>query len=147
MFGQTLKLIPRIEFERIVRESGAEYRTKGLSSRSQSMGMQLCEGGRARSLRNIKGGLKGCNGRLACLRDRGASALRQGPRRTKVPIQEQANEYRSTVIDLCLPRYDWTRLCRTKGAVKPRLVLDHDVYLSCFGIVTEGTVHDVKAAH
>lgn len=35
---------------------------------------------------------------------------------------------------------------RTKGAVKLHLVLDHDGYLPCFGVITDGTVHDVKVA-
>ena len=33
------------------------------------------------------------------------------------------------------------------GVIKLHLVLDHDGYLPCFGLVTEGKVHDVKAAH
>jgi hypothetical protein len=53
----------------------------------------------------------------------------------------------STVIDLCLSMYDWAKFRRTKGAIKLHLVLDHDGYLPCFGIITEGKVHDVKAAH
>jgi len=53
----------------------------------------------------------------------------------------------STVIDLCLSLYDWAKFRRTKGAVKLHLVLDHDGYLPCFGIVTDGKVHDVKVAH
>ncbi len=52
----------------------------------------------------------------------------------------------STVIDLCLSMYDWAKFRRTKGAVKLHLVLDHDGHLPCFGIITEGKVHDVKAA-
>ena len=35
MFSQILKLIPRTGFERMVKETGAEYRSKGLSSWSQ----------------------------------------------------------------------------------------------------------------
>ena len=52
----------------------------------------------------------------------------------------------STVIDLCLSMYDWAKYRRTKGAVKLHLVLDHDGYLPCFGLVTDGKVADVKAA-
>ena len=43
MFSQILKLIPRIEFERIVKETKAEYRSKGLSSWSQFVGMLFCQ--------------------------------------------------------------------------------------------------------
>jgi IS4 transposase len=50
------------------------------------------------------------------------------------------------VIDLCLSAFDWARFRRTKGAVKLHLVLDHDGYLPCFGVITEGGVHDVKVA-
>ena len=53
----------------------------------------------------------------------------------------------STVIDLCLSMYDWAKYQRTKGAVKLHLVLDHDGDLPCFGIITDGKVHDVKVAH
>ena len=42
---------------------------------------------------------------------------------------------------------DWAKFRRTKGAVKLHLVLDHDGYLPCFGLITEGKVHDVRAAH
>lgn len=53
----------------------------------------------------------------------------------------------STVIDLCLSMYDWATFRRTKGAVKLHLVLDHDGYLPCFGIITDGKAADVKATH
>ncbi|PJA58197.1 MAG: transposase, partial [Rhodocyclales bacterium CG_4_9_14_3_um_filter_68_10] len=35
----------------------------------------------------------------------------------------------------------------TKGAVKLHLVFDHDGYVPCFGIITDGKAADVKAAH
>ncbi len=53
----------------------------------------------------------------------------------------------STVIDLCLLLYVWAKFRSTKGAVKLHLVRDHDGYLPCFGIITDGKVADVKAAH
>jgi hypothetical protein len=52
----------------------------------------------------------------------------------------------STVIDLSLSMFDWAKYQRTKGAVKLHLVLDHDGYLPCFGVVTDGKVGDVKVA-
>lgn len=36
----------------------------------------------------------------------------------------------STLIDLCLSMYAWTKFRRAKGAVKPHLILDHDGYPS-----------------
>jgi len=52
----------------------------------------------------------------------------------------------ATVIDLCATMFDWAKFRRTKGAIKLHLLLDHDGYLPCFGVITEGKVHDVKVA-
>ena len=53
----------------------------------------------------------------------------------------------SSTIDLCLKMFDWAKFRRTKGAIKLHLLLDHDGYLPCFAIITEGKVSDVKVAH
>src|SRR5438034_2204526 len=67
MFSQILKLIPRIEFEHIVKRTQAEYASKGFSSWGQLVAMLFCQLGRAHSLREIEGGLKSCEGKLAHL--------------------------------------------------------------------------------
>ena len=173
MFSQILKLIPRTDFERIVTATGAEYRSKGLSSWSQFVGMLFCQLGRAHSLREIEGGLKSCEGKLVHLGieapARSSLSYANAHRpwqmfekvfyglfeivaakaigKKKFRFKNKLVSIDSTVIDLCLSMYDWAKFRRTKGAVKLHLVLDHDGYLPCFGIITEGKVHDVKAAH
>lgn len=173
MFSQTLNLIPRTDFERIVKETGAEHRSKGLSSWNQFVAMLFCQLGRAHSLREIEGGLKSCEGKLAHLGieapPRSSLSYASGHRpwalfekvfyglfeivaakvvgKKKFRFKNKLVSLDSTVIDLCLSMYDWAKFRRTKGAVKLHLVLDHDGYLPCFGIITEGKVHDVKAAH
>ena len=173
MFSQILKLIPRTDFERMVRETGAKYRSKGLSSWSQFVAMLFCQLGRAHSLREIEGGFKRCEGKLAHLGIEAparsslsyANAHRtwqlfekvfyglfelvaaKAVGKKKFRFKNKWVSLDSTVIDLCLSMYDWAKFRRTKGAVKLHLVLDHDLYLPCFGIVTDGRVHDVKAAH
>jgi hypothetical protein len=173
MFSQILKLVPRIDFERIVKETGAEYRSKGLSSWSQFVAMLFCQLGRAHSLREIEGGLKSCEGKLAHLgieaSARSSLSYANGHRpwelfekvfyglfetvaakavgKKKFRFKNRLVSLDSTVIDLCLSMYDWAKFRRTKGAVKLHLVLDHDGYLPCFGIITDGKVADVKAAH
>ena len=173
MFSQILKLIPRNEFQRIVNETGAEYRSKGLSSWSQFVGMLFCQLGRAHSLREIEGGLKSCEGKLAHLGieapARSSLSYANSHRpwqlfekvfyklfetvaakavgKKKFRFKNKLVSLDSTVIDLCLSMYDWAKFRRTKGAVKLHLVLDHDGYLPCFGIITDGKVADVKAAH
>lgn len=129
--------------------------------------------GRAHSLREIEGGLKSCEGKLAHLGieapARSSLSYANGHRpwelfekvfyglfeivaakavgKKKFRFKNKLVSLDSTVIDLCLSMYDWAKFRRTKGAVKLHLVLDHDGYLPCFGIITEGKVHEVKAAH
>jgi hypothetical protein len=174
MFSQILKLVPRTDFERIVKETGAEYRCKGLSSWSQFVAMLFCQLGRAHTLREIEGGLKSCEGKLTHLGieapARASLSYANGHRpwqlfeklfyalyetvaakaaavgKKKFRFKNKLVSLDSTLIDLCVSMYDWAKFRRTKGAVKLHLVLDHDGYLPCFAIVTEGGVHDVKVA-
>ena len=173
MFSQILKLIPRVEFESIVKTTGAEHASKGFSSWGQFVAMLFCQLGRAHSLREIEGGLKSCEGKLSHLgiaapaRSTLAYANAHRPwqlfekvfyglyekvaaralGKHKFRFKNKLVSIDSTVIDLCLSMYDWAKYRQTKGAVKLHLVLDHDGYLPCFGIITEGKVHDVKVAH
>jgi len=173
MFSQILKLIPRLEFEKLVRDTGAERAAKGLSSWSQLVAMMFCQLGRAHSWREISGGLKSCEGKLAHLgiEAPARSSLSYANSHRPWQLYEQVfyqlfervrgsvkakHKFRfknklvsldSTVIDLCVSVFDWAKFRRTRGAVKSHMVLDHDGYLPCFGVITEGKVHDVKVAH
>jgi hypothetical protein len=172
MFSQLLKVIPRVEFESLVKETGAERAAKGLSSWSQFVAMMFCQLGRANSLREIEGGLRSCEGKLSHL---GVEApkrsslsyanghrpwqlyervfyrlferLRGGVRGGhKFRFKNKLLSLDSTLIDLSLEVFDWARFNRMKGAMKLHLVLDHDGYLPCFGLLTDGDVHDVRVA-
>ena len=173
MFSQILKLIPRLDFEALVKKTKAQHATKGFSSWSQLVSMLFCQLGRAHSLREIEGGLKSCEGKLAHLgieapaRSSLAYANAHRPwelfegvfhglyEKVAMTVAGQRRKFRfknklvsidSTVIDLSLSMFDWAKYQRTKGAVKLHLVLDHDGYLPCFGVVTDGKVGDVKIA-
>jgi Transposase DDE domain/Domain of unknown function (DUF4372) len=172
MFSQILKLIPRIDFERMVKQTKSEYASKGLSSWSQFVAMMFCQFGRAHSLREIEGGLKSCEGKLAHLGIEAPaksslsyanahrpwelyqklfySVLNTVSSSVKAPrkfrFKNKLVSLDSTTIDLCLSVFDWAKFRRTKGAVKLHLVLDHDGYLPCYAVITEGSVHDVKVA-
>ena len=52
----------------------------------------------------------------------------------------------ATLIDLCASVFDWARFRRTKGAVKLHLLLDHDGFLPCYAVITEGKQHEVGVA-
>src|SRR6185369_14898870 len=67
MFSQILKLIPRTDFERLVKATKAEYRSKRMPSWTQFVAMLFCQLGRAHSLREIEGGLHSCEGKLTHL--------------------------------------------------------------------------------
>ncbi len=67
MFSQILKLFPRIEFERLVRETQAERHARGFSSWGQFVALLFCQLGRAHSLREICHGLSTCEGKLSHL--------------------------------------------------------------------------------
>jgi hypothetical protein len=126
----------------------------------------------ARSLREIAGGLKSCEGKLKHL------GLEREPKRCTLSyanahrpwellqrlfydLLKQCQEISpqkksrfknrllsldSTTVELCASMFDWVHWRRTKGAVKLHLLLDHDGYLPVFGHVPEGKVGDVKVA-
>lgn len=143
MFSQILKLITRPDFERIVKETGAEYRSKGLSSWGQFVAMLFCQLGRAHSLLEIEGRLKNCEGKLAHLgieapaRSSLSYANSHRPwelfekvfyglfetvaakavNKKKFRFKNKLVSIDSTVIDLCVSMYDWAKFRTTKGAV------------------------------
>ena len=47
---------------------------------------------------------------------------------------------------MCAETFDWARYKKTKGALKLHLVLDHDGYLPCYAVITEGKRADIKEA-
>jgi hypothetical protein len=71
-------------------------------------------------------------------------AVAQG--RRKFRFKHKLLSLDASVIDLCASLFDWARFRRTKGAVKLHLLLDHDGYLPCFAVITEGRRHEVTVA-
>ena len=173
IFSQLLQLFPRLEFQQLVAMTKAERHVKGFSCWSQFVSMLFCQLGRAHSLREISGGLRSCEGKLRHLGITAPShstlayANEHRPwelyqqlflrlfDRCRVQVQIGKKKFRfknrligmdSSVIDLCLEMFDWAHFRRTKGAIKLHLLLDHDGYLPCFAVITEGSVSDVKVA-
>jgi hypothetical protein len=172
VFSQLLQLFPRIDFQRAVQDHRAERHARGFTCWGQFVAMLFCQLGRAKSLREICGGLACAEGKLSHL---GITA----PKRTTLAY---ANEHRSwqlyqtlffqllarcpagaqgrrkfrfknpllsldaSVIDLCATVFDWATFRRTKGAVKLHLLLDHDGYLPCYAVIPEGCRHEVTVA-
>ena len=76
LFSQLLWVVNRHQFERRVRESGAEKGAKGFSCWSQFVAMMFCQLAQAKSLREISDGLACCEGKLKHL------GLEEGPKRS-----------------------------------------------------------------
>lgn len=172
MFSQILKLFPRTDFQRLVKEARAERHARGFTSWGQFVAMLFCQLGRAHSLREICGGLASCEGKLSHLGISAPSrstlsyanqhrpwplyeavfhellsrcqALAQG--RRKFRFKNKLVSLDSTVIDLCVSLFDWAKFRRTKGAIKLHLLLDHDGYLPSMAVITDGRHHDVRVA-
>ena len=173
MFSQVLQLFSRWEFQRMVKETKSERHARGFSSWSQFVSMLFCQLGRAHSLREISGGLRSCEGKLKHLGirapshstlayanehrpwelyqliflklfDRCRSQVNIGKR--KFRFKNRLISMDASVIDLCLKMFDWAHFCRTKGAIKLHLLLDHDGYLPSFAVITDGKVSEVEVA-
>lgn len=136
--------------------------------------MLFCHLGQAKSLREITGGLAACEGKLRHLgvkdppkRSTLSYANEHRPwqlyqtvfgdllEQCRREAADRGRKFRfknpllsldSTVIPLCLSTFDWAQYKRTKGAVKLHLVLDHDGYLPCYAVLTDGKTSDIEAA-
>jgi hypothetical protein len=172
IFSQLLQLFPRVEFQQLVKKTGAKYHARGFASWSQFVAMLFCQLGRAHSLREITGGLRSCEGKLKHLGITAPShstlayanehrpwelyqqvfleffnrCRLQVVGKKKFRFKNRLITMGSTTIDLCLSMFDWATFRRTKGAIKLHLLLDHEGYLPSFAIVTEGKRSDVKVA-
>jgi hypothetical protein len=169
IFAQLLELFPRAEFAAAVKKHKAERHARGFTCWGQFVAMLFCHLGQARSLREICQGLAASEGKLKHLgipqapqRSTLAYAnlhrpwqlyetvfhqllnrCHQAAGRKKFRFKNKLVSLDSTSIDLCAELFDWARYKRTKGAVKLHLVLDHEGYLPCFAVLTDGKSHDV----
>jgi len=176
IFSQVLKLFPRREFEKAVKEHKAERHARGFTSWGQFMAMLFCQLGRAHSLREICGGLACCKGHLKHLgvpvapkKSTLAYANEHRPwqlyqtvfeqtlfkcqelvnsqgGRKKFRFQNKLMSLDGSIIDLSVSMFDWAKYRQTKGAIKLHLLLDHDGYLPSFAVVTEGKTSEIKVA-
>lgn len=173
IFSQLLQVFPRVRFEQLVRETRAERHARGFTCWGQFVAMLFCQLGQARSLREICGGLAGCEGKLKHLgvpyaankstlsyaNEHRPWQLYQGVFQVLFSHCQQAASGRrsfrfrnpllsidGTIIELCATMFDWAKYKQGKGAAKLPLVLDHDGYLPRFAVITEGKASEVKIA-
>lgn len=176
LFSQLLQQVPRDEFDKLLREHGAEKGAKGFTCWTQFVAMLFCHLGRADSLREICNGLACCVGKLVHigvarapkrstlsyanahrpaaffeglfwhLAERLRDRHGLGQRKTKFRFKNKLLSLDSTTISLCLSLFPWARFRRAKGGVKVHVLLDHDDYMPCYVLLTEARRHDHVAA-
>jgi len=174
IFSQIMRLVPRIEFEAAVKQHAAERHARGFHCWDQFGAMMFCQLGHAQSLREITGGLAACEGKVKHLGMEGAPkrttlayANQHRPwqlyetifhhvlgrcrqegesHRRKFRFKHKLLSIDGTMIDLCLSMFDWAAYKRAKGAVKLHLVLDHDGYLPCYAVLTDGKGSETAVA-
>lgn len=172
LFSQILSIVDRRVFASLVDKHASDRGSKGFKSWDQLVSMLFCQLAQAKSLREIEGGLKCCEGKLAHL------GVGSAPKRSTLSY---ANEHRpwelyrdlfyellgrcrkeapghrfrfknkllsldATVITLCSSMFDWAKYRASKGAIKLHMLLDHDGYIPTFAHITEGSRHEMTVA-
>jgi hypothetical protein len=173
-FSQMLQLVNRDDFAGAVKEYKGERYAKGFSCWEQFIALLFGQLVGAQSLREISGGLASAGGKIfhlnlrhAPCRSTLAYANQHRPwqvyevlferllaqcmkwgnnRKRKFRFKNPLMSLDATVIDLCLSMYEWATYRSTKGAIKIHLQLNHQGYLPCWALVTEGNVHEVTIA-
>ena len=173
-FSQMLRFVDLHNFAESVKEYQGERYAKGLGCWEQFIAMLFSLLAGAQSLREIKGGLASAGVKIFHPNLRHApnhsplvyankhqpwqvysaiferllvqSLKWRSARKKKVRFNNPLISLDATVIDLCLSIYEWATFRSTKGADKIHLQLNHQGYLPCWALVTEGNVHEVIVA-
>lgn len=173
VFGQILQIFSRNDFQREVNALQAEKGSKGFSCWDQFVAMMFCQLGHAHSLREICGGIACSLGKIKHLglsqapkHSTLAYANEHRPwqlfervfhqllgrcheltkGKKKFRFKNKLYSLDATLIEMCLSLYDWAKFRKTKGAIKLHMLLDHDGYLPTFMHLSDGKMHEVKAA-
>jgi hypothetical protein len=173
ILGQFLALLPRYEFQRIVNKYNGDYRTKHFKCWDQLACMIFAQIRQERSLRDIDVSLNAHASKLyhtgiqQCPKSTLADANEQRDYRifedfAKTLMQRARREYANTelaidvnnavyaldasVIDLTLSLFPWAKFRKAKGAIKLHTMIDLRGNIPAFLTITDGKVHDVKAA-
>ncbi len=173
VFAQFLNLLPRYDFQRIVNKYNGDYRTKHFKCWNQMACMILAHIRQEDSLRDIDMTLNVHADKLyhmgiqQCPKSTLADANELRDYRiyeelAKLLMQRARREYGGTdlaidvdnavyaldasTIDLTLSLFPWAKFRKTKGAIKLHTMIDLRGNIPAFLIITDGKVHDVKAA-
>jgi Transposase DDE domain/Domain of unknown function (DUF4372) len=173
IFAQFLNLLSRYEFQRIVNKYNGDYRTKTFKCWHQMASMILAHIRQEDSLRDVDAALNAHAKKLyhigiqqcpkSTLADANekrdyriyeefARSLMHHARRAyskthlALDIDNAVYALDASTIDLTLSLFPWAKFRTTKGAVKLHAMIDLRGNIPAFVYITDGKVHDVKAA-
>jgi len=173
VLSQFLHLLPRYEFQRIVNQYQGDYRTKRFKCWDQLAAMIFAHIRQEHSLRDIDIAINAHASKLyhigiqQCPKSTLADANERRNYRiyedfAKLLMQRARREYANTelaievdnavyaldasIISLTLSLFPWAKFRRAKGAIKLHAMLDLRGNIPTFLTITDGKVHDVKAA-
>lgn len=171
IFRQMLQLISRLEFQSIVNHHKGDYRIRKLTCWTQFIHLLFAQFSGRSSLRDTINGTTSQSNKLyhlGCSRATRSTLADANNKRSYSIYQETfyklfnrvqavAPKYKlklskklyimdSTVIDLCLSVFPWAKFRQKKGAVKIHSLLQADGLLPVFLNITDGKVHDSRAA-
>jgi hypothetical protein len=173
VFSQFLRLLPHYEFQLIANKYKGDYRSKHFKCWEQLVCMIFAHIRQESSLRDIDRALNAHATKLyhigiqQCPKSTLADANERRDYRifeefAKSMMQRARREYAHTelsidvdnavyaldasIIDLTLSLFPWAKFRKTKGAIKLHAMLDLRGNIPAFLTITDGKVHDVKAA-
>ena len=171
VLGQLLELLPRHEFESLVRSRGGDRYVKRLTTWRQLTTLLYAQIKGYDSLREITASLNAQRSKsyhlglepvtrstLADANKRRDPAVFEGLfhallKRCQETTPRHAFRFRNplfsmdaTTIDLCLSLFPWAKFRQTKGALKLHCLLDHRGCIPSFVVATEGNRHEAPVA-
>jgi hypothetical protein len=173
ILSQFLRLLPRYQFQLVVNKYRGDYRTKHFKCWDQLASLIFAHIRQESSLRDIDRALNAHATKLyhigiqQCPKSTLADANERRDYRiyeelAKSMMQRARREYAGTdlaidvdnavyaldasVIDLTLSLFPWAKFRKTKGAIKLHAMVDLRGNIPVFLTITDGKVHDVKAA-
>ena len=171
IFNQVLHLIPRHQFEGIVKKYQSDRYVKYFSCWQQFISLLYAQIRGKDSLRDIETSLRTQSSKWYHLgiKDIKRSTLSDANNQRDWRVYEELfyrilnrcrditpkHKFRfnnplytldATVVELCLSLYPWARFRKRKGALKIHNLYDHSGCIPTFMVITEGRRHDVKVA-
>jgi len=168
LLGQILDLVPRSQFEKLVKEHKTEKGAKGFSSWSHFAVMLFAQLSGQTGLRSIEDGINRQSTSfyhlgIPRLVKRSTISYANANRSSDlfeqlfysilklVPIGKQSHGFKfknplysidATTIDLCLNLFPWADFRDTKAGIKLSVKLDHRGKVPCFAVISNALAHE-----